>query len=291
MLDLASLAPRNAFYSVYNVGDDGKPIIPTVTDIPIEESTTTSNKAIITVPYNGKLYKFIDNKYYTFEGEEIKDSTLIETLDINRIIDTNSLLPVYSSKGDTYYIIDEDLNNPIVVKRTGSRNIVKANKEAALKLIAKYKAEQEAKIKAENAKKELEELESQLTELSEVIDLEEEGADVASQLTGNFSEKKPEVKQSVTPVEVKPVQQSKKDINKVGGKSLENLHNSNNLTTFVDIYNNMQYKMALKNIFKAKKWDWSTNVTKVEEILRSKNIPLIGITNVENWLTIIKNCR
>lgn len=289
MLDLASLATRNAFYSVYNVSEDGKPIKGETIDIPIEEPSGTTNAKVITVPYSGKLYKYIDKKYYTFEGEEIIDANLIEELEINRIIDSNNLTPIDSKNGNAYYIIDDNSDNPVVVKRTGSRHIVKATKETALEIIAKYKAEQEAKAKAEAAKRELD-LEQQFTGAAEDV-LLEEAPDVAQQLVGNFTEQTTPQTTPVIQPEVKDKQEVKENINEVGGKSLENLHNSDNLTTFVDIIKNMGHKSILKKIFNSKGWSWTGNPKKLEEFLKSKGIATVGINNIDNWFDMIKNCK
>jgi hypothetical protein len=289
MLDLASLATRNAFYSVYNVGEDGKPIKGETIDIPIEEPSSTTNAKVTTIPYSGKLYKYIDKKYYTFEGEEITDANLIEELEINRIIDSNNLTPINSKNGNAYYIIDDNPDNPVVVKRTGSRHIVKATKETALEIIAKYKAEQEAKAKAEAAKRELD-LEQQFTGAAEDV-LLEEAPDVAQQLVGNFTEQTTPQTTPVIQPEVKDKQEVKENINEVGGKSLENLHNSDNLTTFVDIIKDMGNKSTLKKIFTSKGWSWTGNPKKLEEFLKSKKIATVGINNIDNWFDMIKNCK
>ena len=292
MLDLASLATRNAFYSVYNVGADGKPIKGETTDIPIEEPSSTTNAKVTTVPYSGKLYKYIDKKYYTFEGDEVTDVNLIEELEINRIIDSNNLIPVFTKNGNSYYIIDDNPDNPIVVKRTGSRHIEKATKEAALTTIAKYKAEQEAKAKAEAAKRELD-LEQQFTGVAEDVKLEEV-TDVAAQLTGNFTQQpkiEPVITEPVVVTEAKPKQEVKENINEVGGKPLENLHNSDNLTTFVDIIKDMGHKSTLKKMFNSKGWSWTGNPKKLEEFLKSKRIATVGINNIDNWFDMIKNCK
>lgn len=289
MLDLASLATRNAFYSVYNVGEDGKPIKGETIDIPIEEPSGTTNAKVVTVPYSGKLYKYIDKKYYTFEGNEITDINLIEELEFNRIIDANNLTPIFTSKGSSYYIIDDNPDNPIVIKRTGSRHIEKATKDAALNTIAKYKAEQEAKAKAEAAKQELS-LEQQFTGSAEDVNLEDANP-VAEQLIGNFTEQVQQQNKPVVQQEVKPKQEVKENINEVGGKSLENLHNSDNLTTFVDIIKDMGNKSNLKKIFTAKGWPWTGNPKKLEEFLKSKGISTVGINNINNWLDMIKNCK
>lgn len=289
MLDLASLATRNAFYSVYNVGEDGKPIKGEVVDIPIEEPSGTTNAKVVTVPYSGKLYKYIDKRYYTFEGAEITDANLIEELEINRIIDANNLIPVFTKNGNSYYIIDDNPDNPIVIKRTGSRHIEKATKEAALATIAKYKAEQEAKAKAEAAKKELD-LEQQFTGVAEDVPLDDV-PNIAKQLVGDFSEETLSQSEIVVQPEVKPKQEVKEDINNVGGKSLENLHNSDNLTTFVDIIKDMGHKSSLKKIFMVKGWKWTGNPKKLEGILKDKGVSTIGINNINNWLDMIKNCK
>lgn len=289
MLDLASLATRNAFYSVYNVGEDGKPIKGETIDIPIEETSSTTNAKVTTVPYSGKLYKYIDKKYYTFEGKEITDTNLIEELEINRIIDSNNLTSIASKNGNAYYIIDDNPDNPVVVKRTGSRHIVKATKETALEIIAKYKAEQEAKAKAEAAKRELD-LEQQFTGVAENVTLEE-APNVEKQLVGDFTEQTVPQNTPVVQPEVKNKQEVKENINEVGGKSLENLHNSDNLTTFVDIIKNMGHKSTLKKIFTSKGWSWTGNPKKLEEFLKGKGIATVGINNIDNWFDMIKNCK
>ena len=151
------------------------------------------------------------------------------------------------------------------VEEFKKREIEKATKEAALATITKYKLEQEAKAKAEAAKQELN-LEQQFTGVAEDVPLEEV-PNVAKQLVGDFSKETSLQSETVVQSEVKPKQEVKENINNVGGKSLENLHNSDNLTTFVDIIKDMGHKSSLKKIFMVKGWKWTGNPKKLEEIL------------------------
>jgi hypothetical protein len=43
-------------------------------------------------------------------------------------------------------------------------------------------------------------------------------------------------------------------------------------------------------VFAEKGWKFGTQ-QEVEELLKSKEVPLVGITNFESWLDLIKNCR
>ena len=132
-------------------------------------------------------------------------------------------------------------------------------------------------------------MEQQFTGVAEDVPLEEV-TDVAAQLAGNFTQQ-PQVIEPVVVTEVKDKQEVKENINEVGGKSLENLHNSDNLTTFVDIIKNMGHKSTLKKIFNSKGWSWTGNPKKLEEFLKSKGIATVGINNIDNWFDMIKNCK
>lgn len=74
-------------------------------------------------------------------------------------------------------------------------------------------------------------------------------------------------------------------------KSLKELQNTKDLTTFEAIISKMSTRKKLKEIFKEKEWPWSNNTSEMANFLISKKVSINNISNVDTWLDIIKNCR
>ena len=45
------------------------------------------------------------------------------------------------------------------------------------------------------------------------------------------------------------------------------------------------------NLAKEKGWNWGDTVESKEAFLKSKGISTTGITNINSWIDMIKNCK
>lgn len=276
--DIAYLHTRNGSFTTYMVNDEGRPIITDTPKVTVANTDSFGSKQR-RVAYNGTQYSLYNDSWRDSNDVVVTDIELIKELEYLQLIQNRT--PDYKSKaGEDYYVIDSNSNNPIVVKYSGKK-ITIANKEQSIKiieLINKIK-ENEAKVAAAEA---------------EFVDLgiEEEAKPVAvspqEQLLGNFEEP---IQETINTPTQKPVEKTYKDANKAGENSLENLLNTNNLTTFTELMSKTPIRMKLKKIFKDKGWTWTNNVNDLANFLTSHNINIVNIIDVDIWLDIIKNCR
>jgi hypothetical protein len=111
-------------------------------------------------------------------------------------------------------------------------------------------------------------------------------------LQGNFSNNTVEEGVENTNTEpTKEVTKSTESSKSNEEKSLKELQNTKDLTTFEAIISKMSTRKKLKEIFKEKGWSWSNNTAEMLNFLTSKNVSTNNISNVDTWLDIIKNCR
>jgi len=86
-------------------------------------------------------------------------------------------------------------------------------------------------------------------------------------------------------------QQSKEVIMDLGKKSLSELQNTKNLTTFDAIAKSTKYGDELYKVLESKGWGITGDFASDAEILKQHNITITGVSNVEDWINFIRDCR
>lgn len=292
--DLACLAFRNASYTLYDIDSDGLPII---TDTPTNKTVTKntdSNETIRQIQYGNKRYRKEDNVYIDETDTPLLPNSaenieLIRKLEYAQII--QNMTPSYQKEGYNYYVMDSSDASPLVIKVGRSNDITIGNVNQSRQILNEIKQEAERKAQAEAARKRLkeesEDVDLDLTEdVPPLLNETQEDLDDAA-----FIEQETYGQTTIETSNESANTTDTKQVNTTSNKSVENLADSNNLTTFADVITKTIYKGQLFKIFKEKGWTWSNKQSDLEAFLKSKDVPLIGITNVDNWLDIIKNCR
>ena len=290
--DIAKLGTSNASFSVYNVGPDGKPIINT----PIENNTPSISdlrKIESSVFILGQVYRKRKDGWIDSVDRVITDPRMLEQIRYNNIIQSSNLAPVANKDNQEYFIISQDTSNPIAVKRAiGTNTITVASREQALALIeqmAKKAAEKkaaEALSKATLDKSSLEDV-----SLGEEIVTQE---DIYNQMLGEFVVEGDVKLDEETSEESAPI--VVEDINTTGTKSLAELQTGKGLSTLGDILGDSEYGKQLDDILDEKSLseEWSDipdDMQLLGAYLRKKGIATSGITDVESWLNMIKECK
>ena len=291
--DIALLGTTNADFNTYNVGDDGKPII----NEPINNEAVFSSdlkKVESSVFILGQVYRKKKEGWVDAVDRVITDPRMLEQIKYNNIIQISNLAPVTTSKDkQEYFIISQDMSNPVAVKKAiGTNTITVASKEQALALIDQM-AKKEAEKKAAEALSKSTLDKSSLQDVS----LEEDSItqeDIYGQMFGDFS-----VKEDVI-IEEEIIEESipstTEDINTTGTKSLAELQTGKNLSTLGDILGNSEYGNRLDEILDEKSLsnEWSDipdDMNLLGAYLRKKGIATSGITDVDSWLNMIKDCK
>lgn len=280
--DVSVLHTRNASFTMYRIDDEGKPIID---DTPSYQPTIRPNEER-QIQYGNKRYREDSGVFKDELDNIVEDKELIKKLKFSQQVE--KMEPSLQEKGFDYYIIDDNKDNPIVVAIGRTNNVVIANNEQALSIIDRVNKIAEAKAKAEAAQKELEAALAQ----AEEVDLGDLGFEESNiqQPTEQELVNNSTISDGVTQTQQTSSTETQKNINKAGNISLENFEDSNKMLTFGDIYLDVEKSIQLEDIFAEKGWEFGFP-SQIEAFLKSKNVPVFGITNFESWLDIIKNCR
>ena len=288
--DIAKLGTSNAGFSVYSVGADGNPIITT----PVVNSESTSSDFINTresVLITGQVYRKTKDGWVNDTYKVVTDSRLLEQIEYNHIIQSNDLVPVeYSKDKQEYYIISSDRDNPVAVKRKmGSNFITVASKEQSLALIDRL-AKQEAERKA---KEELSKIQ-QVGTIEDVV-LEEDNDitqdDIYNQIIGDASINIDTIAENNSQSEEEIVS-SETTPSRI--KSMTELQQEVESKTVSDIAKDETYGDKLDAIIdqKISSGIWKEDIyDDIEEFFKSKGIPTTGITNTQQWLDLIEECK
>lgn len=285
--DAAKLGTSNADFTVKNIGTDGKPIN---TDSTPNESPKIKNSELArtrerSFNYQGKRYRRRENEYYTELGELITDPRMIEQLHYSRILQESKMNPVEKTSEYEYFIISEDKDKPIAIKRNiNNGSIIVASEEESRKMIQRV-ADNKAK---ENANK--------IVEVGDRLDVSlDETSDITDELFEGYTEEK-EAKETEDIIGENPSISEEDDINTTGTKSLAELQNTNSTDTFMDIICSEEYGDRLDAIIdeKISSGKWKNVPDDLEaraKYLQSKGIATTGIKDVESWLSMIEECK
>ena len=292
LTDAAKLGTSNASFSVYNVGPDGKPII----NAPIENNasgTSDLRKVESSVLVLGQVYRKRKDGWVDAVDRVITDPRMLEQIKYNNIIQASNLAPVATKDNQEYFIISQDMSNPVAIKRAiGTNTVTVASKEQALALIEQM-AKKAAEKKAAEALSRATLDESSLEDVSlgdEVMTQE----DIYGQMFGEFVVEGDVELDEDTSEEAAPV--VVEDINTTGTKSLAELQTGKELSTLGDILGHSEYGKQLDDILDEKamsdEWpDIPDDIKLLGSYLRKKGIATSGITDVESWLNMIKDCK
>ena len=331
--DLAKLGTSGASYNVYGMDADGNPII----TAPVENPTPTleagsdlakaQRKMSSERMGNATYRKDANGNWYTETDKLVTDPRLTEQLNYRNLIRTRDLKPSKVIGMDEVFIINRDIDSPLVLVRRRGNQIFAMSKEGAVKTINEVNAELAKKARQERLQKELE-IEASNDEFLRTMSDENrrkvaaEGNNVdlglgetiteeqlVDQMTGNFeTEATPQQKtaeqamvrtlEDVAPTRDKkaPVVQAKpvitgEDINKTGTKSLAELQSKKTVDSALSIIKSNEFGKRARTLLKTKFPDMPSKVAELERFLQSKGIATTGITDVEQWLKMIEECK
>ena len=318
--DLAKLGASGASYNVYGMDADGNPII----TAPVENPTPTleagsdlakaQRKMSSERMGNATYRKDANGNWHTETDKPVTDPRLTEQLNYRNLIRTRDLKPSKVIGMDEVFIINSDIDSPLVLVRRRGNQIFAMSKEGAVKTINEVNAELAKKSRQERLQKELE-IEASNDEFLRTMPAEDrrrvaaEGNNVdlglgetiteeqlLDQMIGNFeTEATPE---DIAPTRDKevPVVQAKpvitgEDINKTGTKSLAELQSKKTADSALSIIKSNEFGKRARTLLKTKFPDMPSKVAELERFLQSKGIATTGITDVEQWLKMIKECK
>ena len=293
MTTVDSMETVGMSYSVYMTDTSGKPIILTPVGNAIPGTGTSEFKKYTSVRVGNTTYEFKNGQWVNrYNGNKVNPGTELERSCIyNRKIQEGNWTPFATKEGLEYYN-----NEGTVISRDGLGNvkILNAEESAALNDAIQQMLEQEKRLKnVEDVV--IDESPAPIPSQQEAPTLTQD--QINQQAVGNFEAP---AAPPVTPVETKEViketketqsSQPKEVISDVGKKSLTDLQKTEKLSTFDAIARSTEYRNSLYEVLRKKGWGITGKFSVDAEILKSHNISIVGINNVEDWINFIRDCR
>lgn len=303
MTTVDSMKTVGMSYNVYATDTNGKPIMNTPVGNAVPGTGTSEIKQTTPVRVNNVTYDLKGDKFVNrYTGEEVSDlgSQLYLSCYYNYIIKTNNLSPV-ATQGNRQYFQVSGKKGDFIIIRDALGNVEFMTLSESREFMSRIQEGLGRQRRSEN----LEDVnlfddaeEGPVTPTGEPTDLQDvllTDEQITRQALGDFESPAPEVKpqpqsETIAEAEAAKPAKSKEVINDVGTKSLEELQKQENFSTFEEILDS-DYMGPMYEILQAKGWGITGDFAKDAEILKAHGITTVGITNVESWLDMIKNCK
>lgn len=256
--DIGLLGTVNASYSIYNVDNEGRPIIAQQTTGTVEGKSDYKEAVGVKIRVGNKEYVRRNGRYYDSNRSEITRDGNPETYSniyYTDILEARQLPPTPLGEGRNLYIIDADLNNPSAVVQRPNGTFLVLDRQKSIDAI-NYKAKQ-----------------------------------VQEALKTKAMEEPPKP-QPPTP-QTKTNEFKGKSLTEL--QSTDNLTTFKQLFLKGTVRNTdgaeVSVRQRLTEIAKAKGWDWGSSISQREAFLKSKEIQTDNITDIESWCNNIESCK
>lgn len=315
MTDIAKLGTSVSNYTIYPIGPDGAPIklAPPFNGRPNIDANSDLAKAQakqgMTQYYKGTQYRKRGNNWFKPGSNEPITGELAEQVQYSNLIRTNQLVPDVTAPGRSYYVMNSDRANPVVVRQNSNGTVRVLDKAESIKVLDHIAKTQEAANREAAIQEALRtEQEGRVpTEQDTLVDIQDVDltgaeAEVATQLAGDFTNQT----NAVEVTEEEPVSEtdaesvlSAEDINETTTASMEELQGTKAPDTAAGIAASREWGDRLFEIVEKKVedglWEVSDDVlddyVALTKFLESKGVPTTAISNVEGWLSLIEECK
>ena len=158
--DIAQLGTSNASYTVYTIGEDGKPEIETIVDSTspnvggsdLFDSVATD---VYSTTYHGKTAVKDSNGIWKINGKVVTDVIIHSQLEYHQKLDARNISPAKVTDEGEFYVVQDDINYPVIFLKKGY-HIVALKGDAAKKILSEIRNEQEEVARQERIKAERE---------------------------------------------------------------------------------------------------------------------------------------
>lgn len=301
MTTVDSMRTAGMSYSIYMTDAFGKPIMTTPVGNAVPGTGRSELRPTRSVRVNNTTYEFKNGQWVNrSNGNKVNPGTALEKSVIyNDAIQSGNWQPFNAQDGKEYYSVVTSNGDTIVITRDGLGNVVEFGVEESNKIFSEIQRKVENKIRADNLEdvdlSEAAPSEATLDESSlEDVSLDQLNQQVVGEFEAPSVEAAPVQQQQKEvikeAVEAQP-QQNKEVIVELGKKSLSELQNTKNLTTFDAIAKSVEYGDELYDVLESKGWGITGDFASDAEILKSHNISITGISNIKGWIDFIRDCR
>ena len=298
--DAALFGTAGSAYSIYAIDGDGKMVIPqepTNTASRISNNSDFRNGDRKQIIYRGNYYTEDKGTYY-LNGIPVTNERVLRDLQYNKRIIENQLDIVTKDGVWNYFILSSGEHPEVVKVNNNTKEVIVASEDQAKALIEKVTKEEVEKAR-DAASKEL--MEKAIKEgTAKLEDVEINNSLKIDPTTGEIIE---------APIEETSSTQETTSTKEVEGEtnvslqadithtSTSDLAGGNQKSTqkFSNLIKNKTYKMRLLKLIKGKWKDAPTNMSKLEDYLRKKDVEVDNIgtseKDIEAWIHTLENCR
>ena len=295
MTTVDSMRTAGMSYSLYMTDSSGEPIVLTPVGNATPGTGKTEFKRYRSARVGNTTYELKNGQFVNrTNGNVVNPGTKLETSCIyNLAIQEGNWIPFVTKDGKEYYNVAGKDGNIFVITRDGLGNVDILSQQASDDVNIEIQRKIENKARLEN----LEEVNLDEAPTPQVVKKNELTPEqVQQQAIGNFTAPAEEVSPMPTSEVVKEAKESqptkaKEVITDVGTKSLAELQNTEKISTFVEVAASEEYSDLLYDVLEAKGWNVTGDFAKDEDILRAHKVSTTGITNVQDWINQIRDCK
>ena len=297
MTTVDSMRTAGMSYTLYMTDAAGKPIILTPVGNAVPGTGSSEFKRYRSVRVNNTTYEYKNGQFVNrSNGNKVNPGTTLEKSCLyNQAIQEGGWKPFDTKNGKEYYSVVTQDGKSIVIERDGLGNVTELSQQASDEVNLEVQRKIENKTRLEN----LEDVNLD-DEAPLPAQPKEDGTltpeQIQQQAVGNFEAPATEIKPQPAKEVVKEAKESqptqaKEVIADVGKKSLTELQKTGNLSTFAEVWANDQYSDMLYDVLDQKNWDINGDLKHDEEVLKAHKVSVVGITNVEDWINQIRDCK
>lgn len=298
--DAALFGTAGSAYSIYAIDGDRKMVIP---QEPINTAPRVSNNSDFRnrdrrqIIYRGNYY-IEDKGTYLLNGIPVTNERVLRDLQYNKRILDNQLDIVTKDGVWNYFILSSGEHPEVVKLNNNTKEVIVASESQAKALIEKVTKEEVEKARDAASKEFMEKAIKEGT--AKLEDVKIESSLEIDSTTGEVIEAPVEetlgTQETTSTIEIEGKINAPLQID-VTHISTPDLAGSNQKSTqkFSDLIKNKTYKMKLLKLIKGKWKDAPTNMSKLEDYLRKKDVEVDNIgtseKDIEAWIHTLENCR
>lgn len=289
-VNIAQLHTSNADYTINAVDTVSGYIIEhdpaTGEIIPPNNGLSSTNLPVI--PYRGHVYVKTDAGY-TLDGKLVTNDWIVQKLDWMYIImNTN---PSFKKEGTEYYVLDNNPDNPVIVKYNPKERIPKQVKVTYAKQLLREMEDLVLKENTEKAVKKEEVVQKEPEVITE--NTSESGIPMLDIMDGKVPNNDSMDDVDKARNEDKEAQERPKELELVTSNRHNNLSELFGFSINVsELMFDTTYGDRFEEILNSKGWkDLPTDSDLLETYLLSKNLDTSNVTDIETFLDMLENCR
>ena len=303
MTTVDSMRTAGMSYNLYMTDEHGNIITKTPVTNAKPGTGRTEFKRYRSTRVNNTTYEFKNGQWVNrSNGSKVEPGTALEqSCNYNLEIQESGRSPIFARdnkeyfdmpNGENHYLISRDAFGNVEILDEAAANLIFNALEEARERQARLDALEDVNFEEPTPTPKPQQRREEAPLTPEQIAAQEFGEFTTPQEIAKEQEQPaPQpVKETVREAKETQSTSSKEAVTDMGTKSLEELQKSKNSYTFADVITNADHMDAVYQALEEANLGIDDNTTnaQIEKILKENKIPTVGITNIEDWINIIK---